>query len=168
MEDMKKPEGAEPKVEESKQPEVKDETKVEPKPVDNSAEVEKLKGELEELKKTAVDVEALNTSITAIQEDVKNKDSVINEYETAVKDMIESKMEAVPEEFKGLIPENLTPLQKLTWLQKAEATGVFNKETKTKPQVEVGKPLNVDVPQVDTSKLTGSQLLKMAYNTITK
>lgn len=166
--------------EESKEPkEVKAEEKVEEKvenkepekkaePEKAEVDVESLKKELAEANEKAKEVEVLNTTIEAMKKDSESKDAVIKEYEDLVGKLIETKMEQIPAEFKDLIPDNLDLKQKLNWLEKAESKGLFNKEDKKKPNVEIGKPMNVEAPQVDTTKLSGTQLLKMAYNTLKK
>ena len=160
-------------AEEPKQPPKEDKAE-EPKkpkadePAEGTVDIESLKAELKEAQEKASEVEALNGTVSSMKAEVEKKDAVIKEYEELIGKMVETKMEQVPEEFKELIPDNLDLKQKLSWLEKAEAKGLFNKEEKKKPNVEIGKPLNVDVPQVDTAKLSGSQLLKMAYNTIKK
>lgn len=151
----------------------KEEIKEEPKKADSEpqtaeVDVEALKNELVEANKKAQEVETLSTTIASMKKDSEDKDVVIKEYEDLVGKLIETKLEQIPADFKDLIPDNLNLKQKLNWLEKAEAKGLFNKEEKKKPNVEIGKPMNVDVPQVDISKLSGSQLLKMAYNTIKK
>lgn len=156
------------KTNEEKKPEepkkVEEVKKVEEKSED--VDVDGLKKELEEAKAEASKVVELNSTIETLQKDVQSKDSVIKTYEELVSNLVNTKMANVPEEYKDLIPENLDLMQKLSWLEKAEAKGLFNKEEKQKPNIEIGKPLNVEAPKVDTSKLSGSQLLRMAYQTI--
>lgn len=154
------------KVEKAEKVEKKEE-KTEPSE-EVKVDLEKLKAELEEANKKVSEMETLTGTVTTLKEEVNSKDAIIKEYEELISNLIETKLKDVPEEYKELIPDNLNLKQKLNWLDKAEAKGIFHKEEKKKPTVEIGKPLNVDVPQVDTSKLSGSQLLKMAYNTIRK
>lgn len=166
----------EPKVQEK--PEVvekpkAEEVKEEPKKKDSEGEkvevdVEALKNELAEANKKAGEVEGLTATIESMKKESESKDAVIKEYEELVGKLIDTKMEQVPAEFKELIPDNLDLKQKLSWLEKAEAKGLFTKEEKKKPNVEIGKPMNVDVPAVDTAKMSPTQLLKMAYSSIKK
>lgn len=163
----------EPKKESKKEPKVEEPKKEEPQEPKNPTEegtvdINQLKAELEEANKKVAEVEALNGTVAALQKEAESKDAIIKEYEDLVGKMVETKLSQVPEEYRELIPDNLNLKQKLSWLEKAEAKGLFTKEEKKKPNVEIGKPLNVDVPQVDTGKLTGSQLLRMAYNTVKK
>lgn len=150
----------EPKVEEPKKEEKEagaEEVKV---------DVEKLKAELLEAQGKAKEVETLTATVETMKVEAEKTKAELKEYEELVSNLIETKLKEVPEDYKELIPDNLSLKQKLNWLEKAEAKGLFNKEEKKKPNVEIGKPMNVDAPSVDTSKLTGSQLLRMAYNSV--
>lgn len=170
----------EKKVEETKEPEkVTNETKVEEpekkveekkveKPEEATVDVETLKNELAEANKRAEEVQGLTVEIENLKKESESKDSTIKEYEELIGKMVETKLEQVPAEFKELIPDNLDLKQKLSWLEKAEAKGLFTKEEKKKPNVEIGKPMNIETPVVDTSKMTAGQLLRMAYSSIKK
>lgn len=170
----------EKKVEETKEPEkVTNETKVEEpekkveenkveKPEEATVDVETLKNELAEANKKAEEVQGLTVEIENLKKESESKDSTIKEYEELIGKMVETKLEQVPAEFKELIPDNLDLKQKLSWLEKAEAKGLFTKEEKKKPNVEIGKPMNIETPVVDTSKMTAGQLLRMAYSSIKK
>lgn len=150
----------EPKVEEPKKEEKEagaEEVKV---------DVEQLKAELLEAQGKAKEVETLTATVETMKVEAEKTKAELKEYEDLVTNLIETKLKEVPEDYKELIPDNLSLKQKLNWLEKAEAKGLFNKEEKKKPNVEIGKPMNVDAPSVDTSKLTGSQLLRMAYNSV--
>lgn len=150
----------EPKVEEPKKEEKEagaEEVKV---------DVEQLKAELLEAQGKAKEVETLTATVETMKVEAEKTKAELKEYEDLVTNLIDTKLKDVPEDFKELIPDNLSLKQKLNWLEKAEAKGLFNKEEKKKPNIEIGKPMNVDAPSVDTSKLTGSQLLRMAYNSV--
>lgn len=150
----------EPKVEEPKKEEKEagaEEVKV---------DVEQLKAELLEAQGKAKEVETLTATVETMKVEAEKTKAELKEYEDLVTNLIDTKLKDVPEDYKELIPDNLSLKQKLNWLEKAEAKGLFNKEEKKKPNVEIGKPMNVDAPSVDTSKLTGSQLLRMAYNSV--
>ncbi len=159
--------------EETKEPEyVKgtEEKKEDSKKVSEEAkdDVEALKQELAESQAKVQEVETLTNEVTTLKNEIADKDAQIKEYETLVENMIEAKMNQVPADLKDLIPDNMDLKQKLAWLEKAESKGIFNKETKKKPTIEVGKPMNVETPTVDTSKMTAGQLLKMAYSSVKK
>lgn len=171
--DEQKPNEAEKKEEEKAEDGKKEETKAEDKKPENKdgeeakVDVQALKQELAEANAKAQEVETLTVEVGNLEKEVSEKDAVIKEYEELLGDMVETKMNQVPADLKDLIPDNMDLKQKLAWLEKAESKGIFNKEKK-KPDVEVGKPMNVDAPQVDTSKMSAGQLLKLAYSTTKK
>ncbi len=158
---------AEPKVEEPAKEEKKEPTIEDNKESTTSEEakvdIEKLKEELNLANEKIKEVETLNTTIETVKADLEAKTNIIAEYEELLTNMVNTKMENVPTDYKDLIPSNMDLKQKLDWLNKAEAKGLFKTGEAKKPNVEIGKPMNVEPPQVDTSKLTTSQLLKMAY-----
>ncbi|ELU5588594.1 hypothetical protein SCB17_003117 [Clostridium perfringens] len=97
----------------------------------------------------------------------------LNEYETVVNKLVDSKMENVPEVLKALIPDSMTAIQKLDWIEKLEDSGVLKtlaekKEKKDAPNVEIGKPMNVDSPAVDTEKLSPAELMALSYASVKK
>ena len=161
-----KPQNQEPK--EPKEPKVEEPKKEEKEAgaEEVKVDVEKLKAELLEAQGKAKEVETLTATVETMKVEAEKTKAELKEYEELVSNLIETKLKEVPEDYKELIPDNLSLKQKLNWLEKAEAKGLFNKEEKKKPNVEIGKPMNVDAPSVDTSKLTGSQLLRMAYNSV--
>lgn len=149
---------------------VKEKEPKEPKEpaTDYSKEVENLRAEIITLTEKAGKVETVSKENETLKKDIETKDTQIKQYEELITKLVETKLEQIPEEYKELIPDNLDLTQKLSWLEKAEAKGLFNKVEKKKPNVEIGKPMNIEPENVDTTKLTGSQLLKLAYNTIKK
>lgn len=85
-------------------------------------------------------------------EGLKTYQTRAGELETVINSMVETKLQAVPEEMKDLIPANLTAEATLDWLNKAESKGLFGKaEVK-----EIGKPSNksTDTPKVDKANLS--------------
>lgn len=161
---------ADPKVEEPKEdekPKEEQEKKDDPKVDPQVDETEKLKGEIKELKKTAKEYENLTKKMDDLSVETEKNKGIIAGYEALLTNIIETKLEAIPTDLKELIPENMDLVQKLTWLEKAEKRGLFNKQEKKK-DVEVGKPLNVETPKVDTAKMSPAELFKLAYNTVKK
>ena len=132
------------------------------------AEVERLKEELAQATAKATEVQELSTQMETLKNESTKNVETIQKYEKVLTDMVEKKVESIPEKYRDLIPVNLDILSKLDCLNKAEEAGLFVKEQAQKPNVEIGKPMNVDVPQVDTSRMSGSQLLKYAYGVIKK
>lgn len=163
----------EPTQEPTKEPKEPTEPVKEPKEpkepaTDYSKEVENLRAEIVTLTEKAGKVETVSKENETLRKDIETRDTQIKQYEELISKLVETKLEQIPEEYKELIPDNLDLTQKLNWLEKAEAKGLFNKVDKKKPNVEIGKPMNIEPENVDTTKLTGSQLLKLAYNTIRK
>lgn len=77
------------------------------------------RGEYEQLYKQAqTDFEATEQEKTAAKERVESLESVIN-------GLLETKLESIDEDYHDLIPENLTPEQKLNWVNNAEKKGLF-------------------------------------------
>lgn len=93
---------------------------------------EAMEAQLAEMKQTS---EATQTSIT---ETTSKLEGQVKQYESLMQEMVTTKLSTIPEEMHELIPEGLSVEQKLSWINKAEAKGVFGK----KQIVEIGKPLN--------------------------
>lgn len=137
------------------------------KPVEEKAEEPKKEEKVEdskELTEALAEVQTLTTTVETLTTEKAELTDQVKEYESLIEGLVETKMEQVPEEYRDLIPENLTLPQKLDWINKLESKGLFNKEEKKKPEVEVGKPLNTDAPAVNMEKLTIGQKLAMAYS----
>jgi hypothetical protein len=77
------------------------------------------------------------------------------ELESVVKSLLQTKLEAIPDEFHDLIPDNLSIEGKLDWINKAEAKGLFGK----RPQQPVGEMTN----GTEYSGITKEQFAKMSY-----
>lgn len=169
--DSKSEDKAEESVADSKAEEPKEDQKEKQKEDQaqdpNAEETEKLKGEIKELRKTAKECESLTKRVEELSAEAEAHKSTIADYEALLTNIIESKQEAIPSDLKELIPDHLNLVEKLTWLEKAEKKGLFNKQVK-KSAVEVGKPLNVETPKIDTAKLNAGELFKLAYNTVKK
>lgn len=129
-------------------------------------QIQELQKQLAEAMKIGENAESLTKSVNTLTTDLEKKQTVIGEYEGILQNIVESKMKNVPEQFKELIPTNMSLTEKLGWLEKAETTGLFVTKEKTNPQVEIGKPMNMESPKVEAEKLSASELMKMAYNTI--
>lgn len=144
------------------------EVKQQEESTDVKVDVDDLKRQLAEAIETGKQVDALTTTVEQMKADVEAKDNIIREYEGLLQNLVETKLEQIPDQYKDLVPDNMDLKQKLSWLEKVESKGLFNKEDKQNPALEVGKPMNVEVPKVDTTKMSASSLLSMAYNTIKK
>ncbi|WP_051188268.1 hypothetical protein [Brevibacillus thermoruber] len=81
--------------------------------------------------------------------------------EGVIAQMLEARLETIPEELHDLIPEGLTPEQKLAWIDRAERKGVFG----AKVHKPVGGPTNPpDQSPVDLNGLSATQLLRIGYS----
>lgn len=141
-------------------------------PAKETEDVTELKEELKRLQdevKVKSDLELkvadIESTVTQLNNDLKSKGDLVTEYEAMINGIIESKLEAIPEKLKELVPNNLGLKEKLEWINKAESNGLFKQE-KQAPDVEIGKPLNPKNPQqnIDTTKLSASSLMAMAYS----
>lgn len=180
-EQQQSPEGNRPTPQNEPKEEVKKEEKPTPQPKDEvkeeapkqeekqPTELETLQAEIKELKKAQKQTANVSAELETVKADLSTKEALITEYEGILNTIAEAKVEAIPEKFRALIPANLSLPQKLEWLNTAEATGLFKAQDEPQtPQVEIGKPMNAQPAKVDTSKLSGTDLMRMAYNTITK
>lgn len=125
------------------------------------SEIEKLKAELStKASKVEADETTLNelNSLKTVNEQVVAKTEA---YEKVLTDIVEAKMALVPENLKELVPQTGSITDQLSWLNKAEQSGLFGNNK----NFEIGKPMNPNAPSeaVDTSKLSSTSLLSMAY-----
>lgn len=167
-----KPEEKEPikeeeKKEPEKEPEKKDE-KLDDKPEDkkDSEEVAGLKEQISQLQQQVEQAKAGNDSKVALVQAnalLKVQKDLASEYESILNGIIDAKLQEIPENLRELVPANLTIKERMDWLTKAEKSGVF--KTNANPDVEIGKPLNPNnvKPTTDTTKLSASTLMAMAY-----
>jgi hypothetical protein len=83
---------------------------------------------------------------------LKQTQSRATELETVINSMVQTKLEAIPEEMQDLVPANLTAEATLDWLNKAESKGLF-----AKPEVkEIGKMSNKgnEGPKIDNANIS--------------
>ncbi|MGM0904257.1 MAG: hypothetical protein ACQEXB_24535 [Bacillota bacterium] len=87
-------------------------------------------------------------------------DTRAKELEGVINGLLETKLEAIPQDYHDLIPGNLTPEQKLDWINKAETKGLFGK----REQKPVGETTNPSHAQAfDLNSLSPVQLMKAGY-----
>lgn len=85
----------------------------------------------------------------------------VAQLEAVITGLLESKLEAVPEEYRDLVPSHLTPEAKLDWLNAAEQKGLFGSHRRETP---IGESTNPNSRQtVDLNKLSPMELLRAAY-----
>ncbi len=119
-------------------------------------EAKKQQGEFEKLyNDTRGELDNYKESHTKASERTQALEGVINE-------LVEAKLENIPEEFHDLIPEGMSAEQKLSWLNQAESKGLF---TNKKAETPLGGNTNPGSKQnSDLSKLSPMELLKAAYS----
>jgi ribonucleoside-triphosphate reductase len=130
--------------------------------------VEELTSKLDEATKQLADLDAVKKELADAKAEINKTNETVKGYEDLLNQMIDEKMKAIPEEYAELVPSNMTIVQQLEWLVKAEAKNLFRKD-KTAPNVEIGKPMGAKTDaKADTSKMTNSGILSMAYNVLKK
>lgn len=60
------------------------------------------------------------------------------ELETQLNALASEVLSAVPEDFRDLIPEGLSPAQKVAWVKKAKEKGLFDTDTRDVPGTDAG------------------------------
>jgi hypothetical protein len=169
----------EPIIDTKVEPVVKTEPPVEPKkeimiPKERFDEVngkyKELAGQMEEMKTAKEDMQKLLADMKTAQEGTQTSiadttaklEAQVKSYETLMNEMVSTKLQAVPEDMQELIPEGLSTEQKLAWINKAEAKGLF----KPKDKVVIGQPLNHSSEQDKVErmkKMNPLQLLASYY-----
>lgn len=114
------------------------------------------RGEFESLyNQTKADLEKVTQNYKSTQKRVEVLEGVINE-------LLEAKLENIDEKYHDLIPENLTPEQKLAWVVKAEKKGLFGN---TNAETPLGEPTNPKAKEeVNVNKMNPLQLLLAGYS----
>lgn len=114
------------------------------------------RGEFESLyNQTKADLEKVTQNYKSTQKRVEVLEGVINE-------LLEAKLENIDEKYHDLIPENLTPEQKLAWVVKAEKKGLFGN---TNAEIPLGEPTNPKAKEeVNVDKMNPLQLLLAGYS----
>lgn len=113
-------------------------------------------GEFEKLyNDTMSELDTFKSNHTKASEKAQALEGVVNE-------LVEAKLQNIPEEFHDLVPNGMSAEQKLSWLNQAESKGLFtNKKTET----PLGGNTNPGSKQnSDLSKLSPMELLKAAYS----
>lgn len=127
---------------------------------------EKEQAELEDKKKKG-EFEDLYNETSQELENVKVQHQQASDRVTAlegiIQNLVDAELEAVPEDMRDLVPENFTPEQKLSWITNAKKKGLFGAAQNTKENEELGSATNDQQQQVDTSKMSITQLLRSAY-----
>lgn len=129
----------------------------------NAAKAEQEKKELEATNQFKTLYEQTNTEYEQYKQAAATYETKATQYEAVINGMVESKLNAIPADYHDLIPANLTPVEKLDWLNKAEAKGLF-KEQEQVGKTPIGQPINVPHLTPDLTKCSPQDLLQMAYS----
>jgi ribonucleoside-triphosphate reductase len=122
-------------------------------------DAKKKKGEFEELYNTASQ-ELENTKNT-----YKQTSERVTQLEGIIQTLVDTELEAVPEELRDLIPEGFTPEQKLSWITQAKTKGLFGATQNRQNEPVGGATNNQQPPQQDISKMGVHDLFRSAYGT---
>lgn len=107
--------------------------------------------------------ETSNRELESFKGESKTFKARVEQLEVVINGLLEARLKGIPEEFRDLVPANLTPEQKLEWLTAADKKGLFGAVTQKK-DTPVGQPTNPAGGAVtDINTLTPGQLLRMAY-----
>lgn len=117
-------------------------------------ESKKKQGEFEKL------YNETNEQLGTYKNNYESTKSRVEVLEGIMNSMLNTKLESIPEEFHDLIPENLSPEQKLDWITKAETKGLFGSKKSDEP---VGGPTNPGPQNTDFEKMNPMQLLSAGY-----
>lgn len=146
------------------------EAATEPEKVEEPAKAEEPEVDVEEL---MTEVKLKESQVNTLTEQVQTEQAKVlafqekvAELEAIVKGIVEAKTAAVPEAYRALIPEdNFT--KQLEWLNKAETTGLFGK--KENPEVEIGATLDLGNSSKDNyEELTAQQKLSNYFSNFYK
>ena len=115
----------------------------------------KKRGEFENLyNDSQAELETVQSEKNAANERVEALEGVIN-------GLLESKLEGIDEDYHDLIPEGMTPEQKLAWVNNAEQKGIFGGKQKSEP---LGKQTNpASSGTVETSTMNPLQKMLSGY-----
>lgn len=124
------------------------------------AENEALKNEVSTYSSKTKEYETTITELTGIKAEFETISDKATQYENTIKGLVDSKIEKVPEAYRGLVPKGANMLETLEWLNQAEGTGLFGARN-----IEIGKPMNPvqHKDHIDTSNMSPTTLMAMAY-----
>lgn len=126
----------------------------------NADKAEQAKKELEATQQFKQLYEQTNTEYEQYKQTAATYEAKAAQYEATINGLVETKLTNVPAEYHDLIPANLTAVEKLDWINKAETKGLF----KAKEQTPIGQPLGTPHLTPDYTKYSAQDLLQMAYS----
>jgi DNA repair exonuclease SbcCD ATPase subunit len=104
--------------------------------------------------------EQTTNELTSFKSQYEQIEARAKQLESVIQSLLETKLSAIDEQYHDLIPDNLTPEEKLAWIDKAEQKGLFKK----KGQTPIGEGTNPSQAQaIDLNSLSPIQLLKAGY-----
>jgi chromosome segregation ATPase len=115
------------------------------------------RGEYEKLYKTAEE------QLTTFKSQYEQTDARAKSLEGIITEMLDNRLKAIPEDLHELIPDGLTPEQRLAWIDKAERKGVFNTAKKSEQPVGEGTNPANNQAGADLTNMNPFQLLKAGY-----
>lgn len=129
--------------------------------------IKELQKQLEDANSKINEMNSALSTIEDLKSQSKINDDKVAKYESTLGDILNAKMQNVPDGVAALMPETYTVVEKLQWLEKAEKHGLIN----TKQQqgdaldVEIGRPIgNYAQPKVDAAKMSAMDLMRAAYS----
>ena len=113
------------------------------------------KGEFEKLYREK------ESELTKYQKDLESISERAKTLEERFSKMVESKVETIDEDYRDLIPSNLTNEEKLEWIDKAESKGLFKK---TNDEVTIGESTNrKQEAKRDVKQMSAMEKLLLGY-----
>ena len=104
--------------------------------------------------------EQTTNELTSFKSKFEQIEARAKQLESVIQSLLETKLSAIDEQYHDLIPDNLSPEEKLAWINKAEQKGLFAKKEKT----PIGEGTNPSQAQtIDLNSLSPIQLLKAGY-----
>ena len=85
----------------------------------------------------------------------------IETLEAVVQELLDNELKEIDKEYVDIIPENLSVEQKLSWIAKAKAKGLFGSK---KEENSIGGPANPSQPTRKVAEMTPHELFKMAFS----
>lgn len=126
-----------------------------------AAELAALRSELSTLKETKETVEEQPEVAEVVEEvtDTKEVSAEVAAYESVLETVIAEKSAAIPENIIALMPDNLTAIEKLAWIEKAALAAPKEEEVKEPVIVQsIGRPTPVpSTTDIPVEKMTATQ-----------
>lgn len=105
--------------------------------------------------------EEASKNIDSYKSQAEQHSERVKALEGVFSELLDAKLEAVPEDLRDIIPDGLSPEQKLAWVDRAERKGLFGQRQSEQPLGESTNPAKQETQ--DASKLNPFQMLKSGY-----